>query len=89
MQNLEDLLKIIYNTHCPIKTKKISKRDREKPWIDGNMKRLLRLREHHQYLYKNDSIPHDEYKTFRNYVTRELRNAKKVYFQNLFSKCKK
>ena len=88
MQLLDDVIMHFYNMHCPIKTKTITKRDREKPWIDGEIKSLINTRNHYYYLSQNQQMSDDEYKIFRNYVTRRIRDSKRTYFESLLQNAK-
>ena len=73
MQELDNLLISEFNTHCPILTKKITKRDRKKPWINDFIKRLITARQIYYRLYMDDEISHDDYKSFRNFVTNKIK----------------
>ena len=61
-----------FNQHCPIIRKKITKKDREKPWINDSLKRLILNRQNHFRWYKNGIISHECYKRIRNLVTNRL-----------------
>ena len=74
--------------HAPIK--KLTKKEmnkKEKPWITEELLKLIRTKE--KYFHAHKSNPSDEnfkilHTRFRNRVTRELRNAKKKYYNEYF-----
>ena len=70
-----------YNKHCPIKVKKISKKDIKKPWIDRNMNKLIKRRQNLLILKKIGKISPNAYSRYRNFVTSTLRLAKKKFLQ--------
>ena len=88
MQELDNLLISEFNTHCPILTKKITKRDRKKPWINNSIKHLITFRQIYYKLYMNNEISHDDYKIFRNYVTNKIKESKNFYLDNLLKQVK-
>ena len=42
---LDSIIQELYDQNCPIITKRITKKDREKPWITDNLKRLISTRQ--------------------------------------------
>ena len=85
---LDKMLLDNFNQHCPIIRKKITKKDREKPWINNSLKRLILNRQNHFRWYKNGIISHECYKRIRNQVTNQLNESKKIYFHNLLYQSK-
>ena len=77
-----------YDKHCPVRIKKISTKDRKKPWINGNLKDLIKRRQNLFVLKKLGKISPVAYSRYRNFVTSSLRQAKKTFFANLFEKIK-
>ena len=76
---LDSIILECYNLHCPIITKKISKKDREKPWVTDTLKRLITTR-HTYYLWsKNGLISEECYKQFRNHVTYQLIKSSRLF----------
>ena len=73
-----------YNQCCPIKTKIVSYKDSEKPWITNDIKRNMRKREMYFKLSKRNLMNVAEYNRFRNFVTNEIRLARKDYYYRLF-----
>ena len=73
-----------YNKHCPIKSKLISYKYKENPWITPIIKYNMKKRQKYFDLYKRNLMSFSEYKSFRNVVTNQIRISKKYYFHNLF-----
>ena len=73
-----------YNKHCPIKTKLLSYKRNENPWITPSLKFNMKKRQRYFDLYKRNLMTFSEYKNFRNFVTNQIRASKKYYFHNLF-----
>ena len=85
LSSLDELVK----NHAPLK--KLSKRDikfRNKPWINGRIQKMMRIRDKILIKLKrnNDQSVLDLYKKFRNRVTESLRESKASYFYNYFQK---
>ena len=77
-----------FNQYCPIITKCVTQKDKEKPWINANIKRLIRSRENDYVSYKRGLISFVFYKQFRNYVSKQITEAKKLYLSNLLDSIK-
>ena len=71
---------------CPLKSKSISPKDRLKPWIGNDLKIYIKLRESYFCLFKRNLVSEQFYKSYRNFVTKKIRLAKKRYFEDLFSR---
>ena len=84
---LEDVTALTIK-HVPIK-----KRTRKelklmsKPWINGRIKKMMKIRDHIlKKLKKDNSVKnHHLYKKFRNRVASELKKSKVTYFHNYFT----
>ena len=74
-----------YNLHCPIKTKFILPEDIEKTWINIQLKNYLKKRQPYFLFFKQNLISKKEYNAFRNFVTLNIRVAKKEYYKKLFA----
>ena len=83
----ENLLQM-YNECCPIRTKSISIKDQLKPWINTQIKSLIKRRENMFKLFKRNLITRTEFTFIRNEVTSIIRNSKKSYYQDLFNNLK-
>ena len=49
-----------YNNESPIITKTLTSLFREKPWITGNLKQIIKRRQTILYLFKKDVITSDQ-----------------------------
>ena len=85
LSSLDELVK----THAPLR--KLTKKDikfRNKPWINGKIQKMMRIRD--QILKKlkknNNQALIDLYKKFRNMVSVSLNESKASYFFNYFQK---
>ena len=84
----EKILKF-YNLHCPIRSKTVSYKDFEKPWITTDIKQKMRLRQSYFKLFRRNLMSKSEYNTYRNFVTDQIRQAKKQYYHKLFLDARK
>ena len=87
MEKLDQILLSEFNQHCPILSKKITKKDRMKPWINYRIKNLMKFRTNKYISFKRDPrlTTWEDFKLIRNYVTKQIVDAKKLYFSNLFN----
>ena len=88
IEKLDEIILCCFNQHCPIITKRITRKDREKPWITSNIKRLIYSRENAYISYKRGLISFVYYKQFRNYVSKQITMAKKQYLSDLLKSIK-
>ena len=88
VNKLDDTLLAYFNAHCPIITKRVTRKDREKPWINGHIKRLIKTRQQNYHLYKQGNISLEEWRYFRNYVSKQIIESKKLYFSNFLKSIK-
>ena len=77
IEKLDSIILEHFNLYCPIITKNISKKDRQKPWISPYLKGLISMRQRYSRMNKNNLISYDCYKGIRNFVTTKLRESKK------------
>jgi len=78
--SLSELLNTTYDIYCPIKKKTVSPKARQKPWITRIILRHIKQRNNLFTLYRQQRIPEQTYKRFRNFVTNEIRHSKRDYF---------
>ena len=83
MASLNDLV----NKHAPLK--KLTKKDikfRDKPWINNEIKKMMRIRDKvlSKLKKRNDDATKALYKKFRNRVAVSLKESKANYFHNFF-----
>ena len=71
-------------------TKNVSIRPRDLPWINNNIRKLMRKRNRLYKKYKKNKTKtlFDNFKQFRNKVTSNLRKAKQEYVKSLANKLK-
>ena len=86
--NFDTILLDHLNQFCPIISKTITKRDREKPWIKSDLKILIFTRQRKYLDYRQGILSFDDYKPYRNYVNRQITIAKNNYFTNLLNNVK-
>ena len=85
LSNLDEVVK----THAPLR--KLTKRDikfRNKPWINGKIQKMMRIRDRLLGRLKktNGQSVKDLYKKFRNRISDSLRESKVSYFYKYFQK---
>ena len=85
IEELDKKILTAYNKYCPILKKRITKKDREKPWITSRIKRLIKNRQNYFYQYKSTFITFVQFKRYRNYVSREIVLSKKQYYRDLLN----
>jgi len=88
VSSLVDVISNEYNLHCPIKYKTISHKDAVKPWITNEITINIRKRQAYFCLVKQNKMPLNFYKKFRNHVTAQIRRSKKAYYFKRFELCK-
>ena len=85
VEKFNEILLTEYNLNCPIITKKITKKDQERPWITNRLKGFLKHRQNSYLRFKSGQISFDEFKRIRNQVTGELRVSKREYYSKLLN----
>ena len=90
IEKLDEILLSQFNQHCPILSKKLTRKDKEKPWINSHIKRLLTIRRNAYLTRKQnpENLSFDQFKRLRNFVTGKINESKKTYFSNLFKEIK-
>ena len=83
----EALLSIYYDS-CPIKIRTISPKKFKNPWITKIILTNIKKRQNYFSLYKQGKLSLNEYKSFRNFVTNQIRSSKKDYYSKLFDNYK-
>ena len=84
LTELNNIIMSEYNRNCPVLCKSVTRRERIKPWITSHIKNLIKRRQNLFKLLIKNRISRLEYNRFRNYVTTEIRNSKKTYYEALF-----
>lgn len=82
---LEQFLRL-YERHFPYKSVVVSNKSR-KPWVTSCLLRKIRKKDalYKRFIKTRDPDVLKEFKSFRNNLTKELRNAKKSFYSSLFS----
>ena len=88
IEKLDNMLMVTYNQCCPIMEKKISRKDKEKPWVTSHIKLLIHERQKKYRALGLNRISYEDYKQFRNHVNRQIILSKKNYFQKVFNDVK-
>ena len=82
-------LNYVYNRDCPKRVKTISIKRLSKPWIDVSLRRRANYKHHLFKQYKMNLIPFSTYNTYKNNLSKSLKNAKRRYYINKFKLCNK
>ena len=77
IEELHNSLLNLYNQFSPIKTKSITHKDRNKPWINSSLKNMIKRRQNLYILFKLNKISSVAFNRFKNMVTSTIRNLKK------------
>ena len=73
-----------YDKAFPIKTKKKTLKNIQKPWVTGDLLKKIRIRDKLSTLAKKKKIDRKAYTDYRNLLTTELRKKKAKYFEDQF-----
>jgi hypothetical protein len=78
----------ISKEHAPIRRRRLKTRIKPTPWMNNDIKKLMHRRDAQHKRAIKTKLPSDwdNYKKSRNEVTHNIRNRKKSYFSNEFSK---
>ena len=82
------LLDELYNKYFPIKTKSVSKKAQQKPWINQTLVNRIKIKDKLCRQSSKGRIDRKTYTDFRNKLTAQIRKAKASYFENRFNMCK-
>ena len=74
----------LYCQSFPLKTKYLTNNRINKPWISGNLLRLIKSKSEYLKLYKLGCISKETNNRFKNFVTREIRKAENLYYLDNF-----
>ena len=78
----------IYNRACPKKTKSVSMNKVLKPWISGEIRRMVIYKRRLFKQYKISLIPFRTYNVYKNNLIRRIKQGKKNYYVKKFNDCK-
>jgi hypothetical protein len=82
-----DLLFAAYERTCPIKTKIISIKRLNNPWLNDELQETINIKHKLYRLSMMDSSYCDTHVYYRNKTTVDIRNAKRKYFGDKFNAC--
>ena len=85
ISQLTDLLDYNYKLCFPIKIKTISYKNFVKPWITKEILSIIKKRHDYYLLFRKKLIHKKTYTDYRNYVTNEIRNSKRKYYEKAFN----
>ena len=77
---LMNIIQTEYDNQCPMQSKVISNKSMQKPWITGNIISNIKKEQSYYNLYCQNKISKDTYVQFRNYVTRQIRESKRIFY---------
>jgi len=80
VQNFIDKLYELYDRCCPIRSKRVSYGRFSKPWITDQHMASINRKHYLFRQYRRGIVTFEEYNTYKNQVTRMIRNAKSRYF---------
>ena len=85
-ENFYSALNTIYQKSFPLRTKMVTNRYFNNPWISNDVKKLSDARKRYHSLFILGIVSHSEYATYRNKVTALIRKAKVSYYKQCFSR---
>ena len=74
----------LYCETFPLKTKYISENRKNKPWLTGNIIKLLRRKSNYCKMLNTGLISKETNNRFKNFVTSEIRKAENSYYMHSF-----
>ena len=85
IKEFSDILYTSYNNCCPIKTKTLSRKAQQKPWITNTIFSNMKKRDAYHSLWLQNKIEGRLFPIFRNRVTNEIQSSKRRYFKEKFN----
>ena len=80
----QDKIYTLYNAYFPLKTKFISSKRLQNPWISSGLLNSIKYKCTLFKSYKLGLITHSFYKHYRNHVTKLIKEAKSNYYHQIF-----
>ena len=74
IEELHENILFCYNYAYPIKTKSVSLKDKQKPWINLSIKKIIKQRQILYMLFKQNKTTSVTFNRFRNHATNEIRS---------------
>ena len=78
----------LYCTAFPLKTKYVTKRHNQNPWINESIRKLIEAKSHYFQLYRLSMVTFEENKRFRNKVQSIIRKHKTKFYMDIFENSK-
>ena len=83
-ENFHDYINTLYCQKCPLKTKFVSEKKKNNPWVTANTLAKIRLKSELFKMAKNNEISWQENKMFKNRLNKEISRDKNTFYRNLF-----
>ena len=80
----DNVILSLYNIHCPIVLKTKSYKELCKPWIDGETRNYIKMRDDYLKLVRLGRMNRLTFNRLRNSITKMIRIKKKTYLDNKF-----
>ena len=74
----------LYDRNFPIKTKYISKKRMNKPWLTLSLIKSIRLKHLKYKQYKLGFLSKNSYNQYKNTLEKLIKSGKKLYYENIF-----
>ena len=74
--HFERIVNGCFDQFCPVKFKRLSYKSLLKPWVDNEVRSVLKRRDNYYKLYKGGRMNKETYSVIRNQVTALLRRKK-------------
>ena len=86
--NFSRLLSRMYCECFPLKSKFVSDKQISNPWVNREVRNLIRRKENYFHLYKRGFISKDVNNSFKNRANKEIAKAKNSFYLNSFKNAK-
>jgi hypothetical protein len=83
--NLTDMINYAYNHCCPLVTRTVTPKNKQKPWITRDVSVNIKKRHAYLVLLHEGKITSAVNNMFRNYVTNQIKFSNKNYYALIFS----
>ena len=83
-ENIENVVNDLYCRNFQLKTKFISQKRFQKPWLSNSLLKCIKNKSKYFKLFKIGSISHSFYSNYRNTLTKLLRHSRNEYYSNYF-----
>ena len=87
-QAFQDYINSTYRNCFPLKTKFISDKRKNKPWITDSTMAKIKLKSNYYKQFKNGTISREENNRLKNRLNKEINRDKDKYYQTIFGNSK-